>query len=531
MSGNFEINPLNPEDLKTKIQTSLNDDDTTNKITTSSDVVMPIPVVEEKQENENTGFDLVEIRKNENLSVKSLAHSSNSASQIYYNVKSIRTNRSINNGSGETSDSDTVDKSSGVEDFDKYVSDQNDNDINNKMLKLHDTYQARYGDKYLHGYASTNDEYQHDFGVNINSYSTNNNANVIIGTKNSATEINGTFEYSKVVLPKDNSDESEPENMLNKAQGDADGDYPDPHVDPNPPQRDNIGNNKSYDFSILHNRNISIAKRKCITGGGIEYHSYNSGDNTQLSFRGGLVDAATGFGVTITANRYGSVDEDGNKHYLRNNKVKAIILNNEIDEYPREEAINNGVQDVSDLPIVNTKNKFGIQLNTDNENMGVDLSYVVRDFSAITKKNTYKRNQLYAKAGYQNQPQGEDTPDKHKITLGAVYNYQQIKANGDYFNAKVNADYQNTMQSGSKPDYLVGVAADIDTKIKAHQIAFHGAVVKTENTKFLTLTTDYKCSTKNNKWDFGSSFGYCKMDSMGEPQEYFTVAGTVAYKF
>lgn len=541
MSGNVGLNLYDQGKFKAFGEKLLKDCKTT--VDKAIAPKQPIPIVEEKKEeieekkDNNTNLNVKEMSKKTSSSAKGISDSSNTASDIYDDIQGMRTEME-GKISRQDTDSELNNKLNEVEDAVLYLSENEDKNTNEKMLKLHKDYKSKYGEKYAHGSATTDNSFQREFTTNQNGFYTNNNISTAIGRKNATTVINATYEHGIVSAPKTEIDDQSDDTDSNiddvqnsrriSTRSEDDSEYEDPEVPTQAPEPREITNDRSIDINVFHNREMTFNKRKYSVGAGAEYHNHDNGNTTLFALRGGVLDEASGFGLTITSSQYGSVDDQGQKHSLRDTKVKAVIINNEIDEYPMEEAQKDGVQDLSELPIVKTTNKFGANLVTENENLGVNASYVAYDVSSL-KNNTYKRYQLYVKGGYLNEPQEQDTPDKHKIKLGATWRYQNVKANGNYFNAKINAAYHNTVQSGSEPNYVIGVDTEINTKIKHNQIGFQGAEVKTENTKFLTLTANYKYS-KNN-FDFGADVGYCKSEVFGTKIKYFAAGVNATYKF
>ena len=538
MSGNVGLNLYDADKFKARGEQILRECKKTIDNVVAPKQTQNIPLIQEKEDNENTGLDIVEISKEGN-SAKSLTETTNTAGNIYDDIKGVRAGLSgqYDSGTDSTEEDPRLEE---IEDAVKYLAEQEDDNTNIEMMNLHKNNQSKYGDKYFHGNATTDNYYQHEFTTDITGFSSNNNVTIIAGRKKSATLINTALEISEITedsgidideyINENNTKNSADNNITRTTvtRTEDSEDYPDPEDPPTPEPPKEMTNNKSLDISVLHNRNINIGEKEYIIGAGAEYHNHDNGDNTQLSFRGGFADAASGFGLTFTTTNFGKVDNDGKKHYIRDTKVKAIILNNTIDEYPQKEAKEAGEQNISDLPIVKTENKIGFELNTENENLGGTLSYIIKDHSSF-ENDTYKRSQAYIKAGYLNEPQGADTPDKHKVKLNATYNYRKVKSNGDYFNANANATYHNTMQSGSQTEYLAGISAGINAKKGSSQMSFQGSGVKTRNTKFLTLTAEYNYSKGN--WNFGVNAGYYKMNLLGTPMDYVSAGMNAAYNF
>lgn len=488
-----------------------------------------VPVVPEIVEDENTGLDVT------SLSNRAGSAQNSALSNIYDNMQGMRAGLN-----GDQSDS------SELGDVTKYLTDEENNNTNEKMMNLHGKNQKLYGDKYYHGSATSDNSFEWEINDGTKGIYTNNSVDLMYGTKKSATYLNASFELGKEFVPEmeipavpESSDDEDINDLTEKAKRragtrDVDGsDYPDPEI-PTTPQKTeaSIQNVRNIDAALLHNRIVNVGKQEYVVGAGVDWHSHDNGDTRQLTFRGGVGHAESGFGVTFDTTSYNVVGPDEKRHTMRDSKVKIVVLNNEIDEHPQAEAQESGITDISELPIVQTRNDVGVEFVCDDGRLGGDLSYVISDVASL-KNGIYNRSQIYIKGGYLNETQEVDEPDKHKIKLGAEWNYQHVESDRVQFNSSLSAAYYNTVQSGSSPDYLMGIKGSANATIGPSQISFTGSMVKTNNTDFSQLSLNYRYAKKN--WEFGADAGYCNSNVYADGQKsntkYFNANVNVAYKF
>ena len=495
--------------------------------------VQDVPVVPENNDDQNNGLDITSFSRNKSAD-------NSAASNIYDDVQGMRASLE----GGQQSSASNADE---VSDLATYLSDEENGEINHKMMNIHGSYKKQYGNKYFHGSVTSDNCFEHEFEDRVTGISTNTNANLVYGTNNSATLLNASFQYGRTYIPE--QDISEDVNSSTQDMTDDDvsatnatrravtrageEEYSDPEIPATPRKTEpSIINQKDVDIAILHNRQIDIDSQKFVVGAGAEWHSHNNGDDKQLTFRGGFGHVDSGFGVTVSTTSYESVDENNERHTARDSKVKVVLLNNEIDEYPVDLSDSDDTEnnvDAKDLPIVKTKNKLGTDFIADNGRLGFDSSYVIHD-NASLKNGVYNRSQLYLKAGYLNETQGEDTPDRHKIKLGATWKYQHAESKDFYFGADASVAYYNNLQSGSSPEYLLGFKGNINANIKAHQISFTGAKVQTNNLRFSELGLNYRYV--KNKFEFGANVGYSNVYmSDNANTKYLDASVNVAYKF
>ena len=90
MSSNVSrLNFFNTDSFKLFGQQIINESKTTLDKANTKQAIVQVPIVEEKKEDENTGLDVVEINNDETKDVKSLANTTNVASDIYDDIKNM----------------------------------------------------------------------------------------------------------------------------------------------------------------------------------------------------------------------------------------------------------------------------------------------------------------------------------------------------------------------------------------------------------------------------------------------------------